>query len=337
MSRKLLVIPLVLALLAVAAACTPRDAASSACTDGSRPIYRVPADPASHWPSSLLLLADGTTVDARGRTFDDSELDANGFGVGVKFHNPVGSRDDLCMLGGTITSGIDPEATPWTTWHRVAGLTVLTADFHVVGTRIYNQGDGIEFDPTATNWRVTGVRIDGANGASGYIHDDCIQNDAMNSGVVDDSKFDGCTVFMSAMDNSSPFWDGGSNRVEVKNSLVWVRPYHNSYNTAKYGYDRHGGFFKWASNPAKDGVAPKLDVHDSTFRADDPGAFGGNANGFLGLPPGTTCNNVTLVNSQTWPAAELASWTSQCTNLTLATTSTWNAKVSTWDADHPAL
>ena len=37
--------------------------------------------------------------------------------------------------------------------------------------------------------------------------------------------------------------------------------------------------------PVEDGVAPKLNVHDSTFRADDPAAYGGNANGFLGLPP----------------------------------------------------
>jgi hypothetical protein len=219
----------------------------------------------------------------------------------------------------------------------VAGLTVLTTNFQVVGTRIYNQGDGIEFDPTATNWRVVGVRMDGPNGSSGYIHDDCIQNDGMNSGVVDDGKFDGCTVFMSSIDNTSPYTNGGSNRVEVKNSLVWVRPFHNSYNTAKYGFDRHGGFFKWAATPSKDGVAPKLSVHDSTFRADDPGAYGGNANGFLGLPPGTACNNVTLINTQAWPADELASWTSQCTNLTLATTSTWNAKVSAWNSDHPAL
>ena len=118
----------------------------------------------------------------------------------------------------------------------------------------------------------------------------------MNSGVVDDSKFDGCTVFMSSMDNSSPFVNGGTNRVEVKNSLVWLRPFHNSYNTTKYGFDRHGGFFKWAQTPATDGVAPKLSVHDSVFRSDDPAAYGGNANGFLGLPPGTSCNNVTLVN-----------------------------------------
>jgi len=338
MKRSYLALPLVIALIAVTVACTPRDNAASSCTDGSRPIYRVPASPATHWPSSLLLLEDHTTVDAQARTFDDSVLDAQGFGIGVKFHNPVGSRNDLCMLGGTIASTIDPENTPWETWHRVNGLTVLTTNFQVVGTRITNQGDMIDFEDTATNWKVTGVRTDGGGGStSGYIHDDCIQNDGMNSGVVDDSKFDGCTVFMSSMDNSSPFVNGGTNRVEVKNSLVWLRPFHNSYNTTKYGFDRHGGFFKWAQTPATDGVAPKLSVHDSVFRSDDPAAYGGNANGFLGLPPGTSCNNVTLVNTQTWPADELRSWTSQCTNLTLATTATWNAKVSAWDSAHPTM
>jgi len=43
------------------------------------------------------------------------------------------------------------------------------------------------------------------------------------------------------------------------------------------------------------------------------------------------------VNTQTWPADELRSWTSQCTNLTLATTATWNAKVSAWDSAHPTM
>jgi hypothetical protein len=335
--RSLCLITVLLALVVASTACTQRDLATTSCMDGSRPVYQVPANPGAHWPSSKLLLADGTTVDARGRTFDDSELDAQGFGVGIKFHNPVGSRDDLCVVGGTLTSSLDPENTPWATWHRVVGMTVLTPNIHLVGTRIYNQGDGISFESTATNWSVTGVRVDGPNGQSGYIHDDCIQNDNMHNGLVDDSKFDGCTVFLSAIDNSAPYTDGGANRLEVRNSLVWVRPFHNSYKTDKYGFDRHGGFFKWASTPSKDGVAPKLDVHDSTFRADDPAAYGGNSNGFLGLPEGSTCNNVTLINTQAWPADELASWTRQCTNLTLATTSTWDAQVRTWDANHPAL
>jgi hypothetical protein len=335
--RSYLLIPLLIALVATSMACTARDVATSSCTDGSRPIYRVPTNPSDHWPSSLLYLANNTAVDARGRTFDNTELDSQGYGVGVKFHHEEASRDNLCFVGGTIASSIDPENTPWTTWHRVSGMTVLTPNIDIVGTRIYNQGDAIAFGPEATNWSVTGLRIDGPNGTSGYIHDDCIENDSMHSGTIADSMFDGCSIFLSAMDNSSPYRNGGTNRVEVSNSMVWVRPYHNSYNTEKYGFDRHGGFFKWASTPSKDGVAPRLHVHDSTFRADSPAAYGGSSNGRLGLPEGTTCHNVTLINSHTWPATELASWTRQCTNLTLATTSTWDTRAAAWEAGHPAM
>jgi len=336
MKRSIVAIPVALAILVAAVACTPRDAVATSCLDGSRPIYVVPGNPTTRWPSSTLPLANGTAVDARGRTFDDTVPNSSGFYTAVKYHQQAGTRDDLCMVGGTLSSSLDPENTPWTTWHRSTGLTVLTTNFQVVGSRIYNQGDGISFASTATDWKVTGIRVDGPNGTSGYVHDDCIQNDAMNSGVIDDSKLDGCMVFLSGLDQES-HTDGHANRVEVKNSLVWLRPYHNSYSTAKYGFDQHGGFFKWASDPATEGVAPKLDVHDSVFRADDPALYGGNANGFLGLPPGTSCNNVTLINTQAWPTKDLASWKNQCTNLTLATTSTWNAKVAAWDAVHPSM
>ena len=202
----------------------------------------------------------------------------------------------------------------------------MTPNFQVVGTRIYNQGDGIAFASTATNWKVTGLRIDGPNGTSGYVHDDCIQNDAMNNGVIDDSKFDGCMVFLSAIDQETPHRRPRQpGRGQELARLAAALPQQLQHGEVRLR--PHGGFFKWASDPASEGVAPKLDVHDSTFRADDPALYGGNANGFLGLPPGTSCNNVTLINTQAWPAKDLASWKNQCTNLTLATTSTWNAKV----------
>ncbi len=88
---------------------------------------------------------------------------------------------------------------------------------------------------------------------------------------------------------------------------------------------------------SRDGVAPQLYVHDSTFRADSPAPYGGNANGMLGLPPNTRCDHVTLINTATWPAKDLASWTSQCTHITFGTTADWNAKVATWNNLHPAI
>ena len=181
-----------------------------------------------------------------------------------------------------------------------------------------------------------GVAADGGGVFDGaYIHDDCVENDAMNAGVIEDSKFDGCTSFLSS--DGGPTSVGGSNLVEVSHTLVRLQSMYNSYNPAKYGYDQHAGFFKWSQNPSTDGIPPKLYVHDSTFRADSPAAFGGNVNGMLGLPPGTRCNNVTLINTGSWPASDLASWTSQCTHITFGTTADWNTAVATWDQAHPSL
>jgi hypothetical protein len=42
----------------------------------------------------------------------------------------------------------------------------------------------------------------------------------MNSGLVDDAKLDGCTVFLSAISGGTTPVDGHLNTVEVRNSLV---------------------------------------------------------------------------------------------------------------------
>ena len=337
MKRTLPVLLATAALLAIAVACSPRDAAASACFDGSRPLHLIqPLNQTRYSPDVKTVLPDHTTLDALGVTFDDTTLDSSGYGIAVKMYDETGSRDDLCFIGGSIISSMDAVNTPWTTWHKVVGMTVLTPDFEVVGTHFFNQGDAIAFpSTTATNWRVVGVAVDGGTTYDGgFIHDDCVENDSMNAGVIDDSKFDGCADFLSSVGTAGSI--GGTNLVEVRNTLVRVESMYNSYDPAKYGYDQHGGFFKWASIPSQ-GVPPQLYVHDSTFRADSPAVFAGNANGWLALPPGARCNNVTLINTASWPAQDLASWTSQCTNLTFGTTADWDAKVAAWDSAHPGL
>ena len=72
------------------------------------------------------------------------------------------------------------------------------------------------------------------------------------------------------------------------------------------------------------------------FRADDPAAYGGNANGFLGLPPGTTCNNVTLINTQNVAGRTEADLVEEPVHQPHAgRTSTWNSKAATWDLEPP--
>lgn len=318
---------------------TPRDAAVRAClVDDGRPVDVVDGDSTQQWPGGLdHELPHDTVIDARSRTFDDSTLNDDGFGTGVKFHESDDSRDRLCFVGGTVTSDFDPEQTSWNTWHRVTGMTVLTPGYQLVGTRFFNQGDMVAFGYDASGWSVIGVGADGGDTHAGaYLHDDCIENDGMGSGLVDDVKLDGCHVFMSSNNDDGRAAPGA--RVEVRRSLVRLQPYDQSFNPPKYGNGQHGGFFKWAyRSTGAGGIPPALVVADSMFRAHQAAPYGGNENGGLGLPPGTTCTNVTLVGTETWPDKDLASWRDQCTDLTFGTVADWDAATAAWDAAHPPL
>jgi hypothetical protein len=334
MKRPLLVVVAVATLVASVAACTPRDTESYMCLDAGRSVYVVPEYHPPMWPLRSLVFGDGTAIDARGDEWDHSELNASGYGIGSKFHQQ-NDRFDLCMVGGTFYTTLDPENTPWLTWHRVFGMFIEVDNFTLIGTRFYNSGDMITFTG-AQNWKVIGVRAEGPPGSAGaYIHDDCVENDSMDTGLIDDSKFDGCNIFLSSDSGS----DGTGETVEVRNSLVRLQKYRNNFDTPKYGENTHGGFFKFSAPAAGStaGTPPHLIVKNSVFRADQRGVFGGNANGFLGLPPGSECDNVMLIGTEAWRATDLASWTSQCTNLQFGTIADWNALVAQWDADHPPI
>jgi hypothetical protein len=339
-SRKSLTLVLVGALCLTGLACSPRDVAEYSCLGTGRNIVVPPASSTTRWPRNGALLPDDTAIDARGAVFDNSTANEYGWRVGVKFHNKVdglGTRLNLCFVGGLVRSNLDPENTDWDTWHQATAVDVETPSFDLVGGRFFNQGDLVSFGPFARDWRIVGIRVDGIGGApGGYIHDDCIQNDFMHGGLIDDSKFDGCNVFLSSYAEPGQGLDGSDNTLEIRDTLVRLQPFRKSWNTAAYGENRHGGFFKWGWDPV-DGRTPQLYVHHSTFRADAFGAYGGNSNGILALPPDSICHDVTLVNTHLWPPNDVASWTEQCTNLTLATTSTWNSKVSAWNAAHPVL
>ena len=324
----------------VATGCTPRDQAAGPCLDGTRSIVVPPAHSTATWPADLLI-ENGSTIDARATAFEDSIANDTGHRVSVKIATYDSQEEDLCLLGGTAftdPAALHPELTPWDTWHRATAVTVEKPDFHLVGTRLYNHGDGIAFAYEAERWRVTGVRVDApGGGGAGYIHDDCIENDNMHAGVVADSKLDGCMVFMSAMAGQTSTRDGSHNTVEVVGTLVRLRPYLNSFDPERYGFGNTGGFFKWGNGVGAFGAPPRLVIRSSIFRADQPGAYGGNANGILGLPPGTVCEDVALVGTATWPADELESWTSQCSGLHLASDAEWDQAVAAWDEAHPEL
>jgi hypothetical protein len=331
-----------LVLVAVSVSCTARDVAVGMCRDEARPVLVVGDQHTVPWPAPSTFIANSTTIEAGGQTWVYDEPSPSGHRVGVKIHRPdlVNSqRVDLCFVGGTVNTTLHAETTPWTTWHDTYGFVQENPDATVVGLRLFNTGDGITFTYRAERWKVVGVGADGGAMFPGaYVHDDCIENDGMFEGAVLDSKFDGCHVFLSA--NAGRVLpdppDGTGKTVLVQDTLVRLQGYEQSYDTDTYGFGRHGGFFKFSSVPSM-GIPPRLEVRRSTFRSDDPAAYGGNANGNLGLPPGSICEDVMLIGTETWPADELQSWTDQCTGLSFGTTIDWHLRAANWDTTHPDL
>ena len=333
---------LVFTLLAVSLGCVPRDAAVAMCREEGRPVLVVPEDHTVPWPASSTFIENGTTIEAGGLAFIHDVPSVSGYRIGVRVRVPDdggSGRMDVCFVGGIVATTLDPESTPWTTWHATYGFVQENERAAVVGLRLFNTGDGIAFTDRAQDWSVIGVRADGSGVFPGaYIHDDCVEDDSMFAGVIVDSKFDGCHSFLSADAGEvlpdPP--DGTGNTVRVESTLVRLQGYEQSFATAKYGTNRHGGFFKF-SGQASTGTPPQLVVRGSTFRSDDGAAYGGNVNGELGLPPGSICEDVMLIGTEAWPPEEVQSWVDQCDGLTFGTVADWDERVAAWDADHPNL
>jgi hypothetical protein len=316
---------------------TARDVAVDECLSPERPLHVTEPDPVTPYLNNRVSLADFTTLDSRGVVFDNSQLDRDGFGIAVRLRAGFAGTD-LCLVGGTAQTTLDPEDTPWSTWHRVTAVPVEAPRVRVVGMTFRNEGDVLAFLARADDWQVIGISVDGGQALpGGYAHDDCIENDAMHGGLVQDSLFDGCWTFFSATNDAEAALDGSANQVTITGSLVRLQPYRNSFNVPKYGENGHSGFFKWARTDSDIMIPPALSVTDSVFRSDTPALYGGNENGFLGLPPGTHCERVTLIGTETWPADELASWQDQCTDLRLGTVADWDDAVAAWKAEHPPL
>lgn len=315
--------------LALTSCETARDVAEEACLETGRTVVSAPAfrgDPGT-WPPSAQLISNGSAVDARGSMFDGSTpYGERPWYGGIKFHSKTGSRAGLCMVGGTVYTTMDPELTPWATWHNAYAVTVEVPEFHAIGTRVLNHGDAFNLTAEASNWQLTGVAVDGASLLPhGYAHDDCVQNDGLNGGKIVDSKFDGCYVFLSHQHGSGTI-DATGRTVEITDTLVYLRPYHSTYKPEQYGYDQTGPFFKTRGPSPK----PQLVIRNSVFRADQPADFEG-----VTLPAGTDCDGVVLIGTEVWPADQLATWTSQCTNVQFGTAADWNTAVAAWNDAHP--
>jgi hypothetical protein len=218
-----------------------------------------------------------------------------------------------CWLGGAIV-GTYAQSTPWSTFHHTTGLAFTNGDFTISGVRVHNIGDGIGVRTGADGFTITGAHLS-------FIHDDCIQNDELYTGVVEDSLLDGCYVAFSARPTKGDSVDGHDNTETFRGNVVRLEPMPTVYKGRAPG---NGGFFKWDDH----GRSPKLVVEDNVFRVDQR-----PNHQTLGLPAGyrVQCskNVVVWLGKGRYPDK-----LPKCFRVTRDRT-VWDRALAAWHAAHP--
>ncbi|HXV91337.1 MAG TPA: Ig-like domain-containing protein [Gemmatimonadales bacterium] len=189
-------------------------------------------------------LADFTRVDARQASWTDAGL------------KPVraGAGQGLCFSGGVI-QGTYADTVSWSAMHDTYALQVYGARPVVEAVRIHNYGDGIGLDASSDGWTIRDAHLS-------FVRDDCIQNDYLLNGLVDDVFLDGCYVAYSARSSALPdSVDRSANVVTVRGSLWRLQRMPTTYEGTT---NEHKGFFKLD----KDGTSPRMALHDNVFIAD---------------------------------------------------------------------
>jgi hypothetical protein len=282
---------------------------SGACLAGSGPLVTLSTAAVVPYDTRTAPLAASTLVDAR-----------SGSWTGWSFPVNVASEPGLCWTGGTI-QGTLPEETPWTTWHSTSALYVRGERPVVENVRADNYGDGVRFTTAGTtNWTLRGVHFT-------KMHDDCVENDRLESGLVEDVLLDGCYVAFSARPGATfeNQVNGSQNTVTVRNSLVRLRRQVSVY---KGESPSSGGFFKVENDLLSINLSWVLE--NNIFRADGPSGFATlclNQHGKF-----TARNNIMVWLGQgDYPCALPAGWT-----LT-RDPAVWDNAVAEWKARHPGL
>jgi hypothetical protein len=234
------------------------------CFERAGPVITISGEQSEQIHTGGDPLAKNAIVDARTARWmhvDDYPLVLEG-GPGV------------CFSGATVW-GVYPYSTEWESMHDTTGLTIrTTGNTTVENFRVHNYGDGVSFSRGTPRYsfQVVGAHMT-------HIRDDCVQNDYMYSGLIEDSFFDGCyTAFSAQASGSSGENDGSHNVWTIRNSLIRLKPMEKVYEDRGL-IPGHGAFFKW--NKDND-HSPRLSLHNNIFRADQPS----NSSSGLGVPQG---------------------------------------------------
>jgi hypothetical protein len=231
---------------------------------------------------------------------------------GFPLHAGNGKSSNLCWHGGAVTGPYMP-TTSWSTYHSSAGLFMAGPGLKVEDVTVGNYGDAIRIEDWTDNWTLRRFHVITA-------HDDCVEDDRLYGGLIDDALFEGCYVFLSERAGGGvriPV-DGRNKTVTIQNTLVYLKPMPTVYRGPAPGT---GPLFKWSDQSSK------LVITNSIFRVDQEPNHGD-----LSIPPGLgSCSNNVIVwlGSGRYPGS-----LPTCFKVT-TDKSVWDQAVAGWKARHP--
>ena len=289
---------------------------SSTCFDSIAPVITISGEQSEQYHTGSHPLPENVSVDARTATWihvDDYPVVLEG-------------GPNICFSGGTVR-GEYPYSTDWDIMHNTSGFILRTTGKTTVeNIRVHNYGDGIAFSRgnPSYSFHVIGAHMT-------HIRDDCVENDYMYSGLIEDSLFDGCyTAFSARVQSSSGDNDGSQNVWTISNSLIRLEPMEKVYKDRGL-IPGHGPFFKWNED---DNKSPRLSLQNNVFRADQPS----NSSNGLGLPEGklVSCSNniVVWLGDGAYPDTLPETFNGQpCFTITTDKT-VWDNAVQSWMNRH---
>lgn len=269
----------------------------------------------SSWGNTSM--AASTKVDATAAVF------AGGNNTPVR----IGGGSGICFFAGVIIGALPPSTT-WSRMHDTYAMVVNgAASLRLENVRIFDYGDGPTMDDQAdVTWTVRGMYLK-------YMRDDCIENDFLNSGTIEDSFLDGCYDGLSSRDYAGA-QDGSNNTVVVRNSLIRLQAMDQAYGGA---VPNHNAFWKWSPT-----IGPKLALYNTVFRADSRSQEGNGAGMYMAPPPGklADCENNVMVwlGSGSFPETLPTTFNGKpCFRLLTGAEGLqyWNNAAAQWKANHP--
>lgn len=189
-----------------------------------------------------------TTLDASHSTW---RPDLSTYPIGV---DTTSSR--ICWYHGAVFGSI-PSTMTWETAHsynqpciRIVAREWMKVD----GIRCDNTDDG--FRPRETSTGAQNVTMTVRNTYFSRIHDDCLENDGVIGGLLQNNLWNGCNTGISEQPGSASFSQPAGERLVLDHMLIglWVTPHADG--------PGENSLFKWSSS------ANDLVIKCSTFKVD---------------------------------------------------------------------